>query len=145
MIYLQLSDEETIILLTCLHERVRSEWAEQLNFNQRVQGSSPVRPPHSAIEIMYGFRLDYQTTNMDVLRKVPKRFQECAVRCSASGWLAAASIQPRCARREQYPAGHRGWKISWLMGSPDYELGVRSSILCAPGDWQGVVGESPTR
>jgi hypothetical protein len=24
-------------------------------------------------------------------------------------------------------------------------LGVRSSNLCAPGDWQGVVGGSPTR
>jgi hypothetical protein len=28
---------------------------------------------------MHEFRLDYQTMNMDVLRKVPKRFQECAV------------------------------------------------------------------
>jgi hypothetical protein len=28
---------------------------------------------------MHEFRLGYQTMNMDVLRKVPKRFQECAV------------------------------------------------------------------
>jgi hypothetical protein len=32
---------------------------------------------------MHEFRLDYQTTNMDVLRKVPKRFQECAVSLGA--------------------------------------------------------------
>jgi hypothetical protein len=41
---------------------------------------------------MHEFRLDYQTTNMAVLRKVPKRFQECAVSLGALPLAALGAV-----------------------------------------------------
>ena len=58
---------------------------EQLTLNQRVQGSKSLCAHHIKSLKLCGVSSRISDYNMDVLRKVPKRFQECAVRSSASG------------------------------------------------------------
>ena len=133
-----------------------------LTLNQRVQGSSPCAPTTQLIEnLPLSFnRLLREECGQD--EKVPKRFQEWPARVNAPPLaqplivsrlkrdrfnLQAGDERPDELRRKQIPRPATGARtIGWVMGVTRLRiLGVRSSNLCAPGYWQGVVGGSPTR